>query len=499
MSSIPPSGDVRDQRGETGSAEFSPDDAIDLRDLFIRLMRGLPQIIGLAFLGLALVGGGFLLYSPFQTVTTSTRVSFAFPGFEKGEYPDKSKFQPDDIRAPAIIAEALKRQGLDASSDMQGIIRGAITINGIVPPNVVKERDRVRASGLTPPTYVPDEYTIALDLPRKAALDRQQRISLVNEIVAAYRDSFQRTYGSVPLAFGSAFATLKNADYPEYQIILDKEIGNITDYLATLVVETNEQDAKHQNAQVAQAAAFRSPTTNFSFKDLLEQTALFSQIRLAETLGFIRENGLSRNRSSALIKLDYYARTLDDQERRAVEEEKVVRELLAQGQARPQGYVLGIKSQAVQPRTETPLVDQGLVDSLLANDANNFLIRRALDTGLKVKRIQTEKAQVLSLRDSISSFAKNDEADQTARYAQVEKSLTALETAYNDLIANIRKTYADFAHQQYGDAIRIVDQTRSESLVKPFLAPCAVGLFLGFAAGAGLSLLGVYIGTKRAA
>jgi DNA-directed RNA polymerase beta subunit len=182
-----------------------------------------------------------------------------------------------------------------------------------------------------------------------------------------------------------------------------------------------------------------------------------------------------------------------------VEEEKVVRDLLAQAQAKAQSYVLGIKSQAGQPRSETPLIDQGLIDSLLANDSNNFLVRRALESGLQVRRIQSEKAQVMELRASINSFIKTDAGDQTVLISQIQKSLANLEVAYNDLIGNIRKTFADYAHQQYGDAVRITDETRSDSTLRPILVPSIVGLFLGFAAGAGLSLLGVYIGRSKPA
>src|SRR5579871_6204035 len=84
---------------------------IDLLDIFTRLGRGLGQILGLAMLGAVIAIFGGLATRPWQLVPTSTRVAFAFPGFEKGEYPDHSRFQPDDLRAPGIIAEALKRQG----------------------------------------------------------------------------------------------------------------------------------------------------------------------------------------------------------------------------------------------------------------------------------------------------------------------------------------------------------------------------------------------------
>ncbi len=98
---------------------------IDLHDICRRLGRGLGQIIGLALLGLAIAAVIYLTASMRLPVSTSTRVLFAFPGLEKGEYPDQSKFEPDDLRAPEIIAEALKRQGLDTSGEFQSQIRGA--------------------------------------------------------------------------------------------------------------------------------------------------------------------------------------------------------------------------------------------------------------------------------------------------------------------------------------------------------------------------------------
>jgi len=483
MSSIPPSGDVRDHHAETGSAEFLPDDAIDLRDLFTRLMRGLPQIAGLALLGLFLAAGGFLIYSPYQTISTSTRVSFAFPGFEKGEYPDKSKFQPDDLRAPDVVVEALKRRGLDTSSEFQSKVRAALTIEGIIPPNVIKDRDRLRASGQTPPSYVPDEYSVTLSVPRLFPLSGIQRRQLLNEIVGVYRENFQRTFGDTPLAFGNAFVILKNADFPDYEAVFDKEIRAITSYLTDKSTE---------------AKLFRSATTNRTFSDLLRQTQLFSQIHLNETLGLIHQNGLSRNRKIALVKMNDALRLISDEERRALDEESVVKELLAQTQSHNQNYVLGVKNEASQSRANTPVLDQGVIDSLLANDAYSFLVHRALDAGLKVKLVQADKGLIVEQIENMKSFSKETINDQSAIVTDVLKSTGILETAYLELVDNIKKTHADYSRQQYGDAIRLSDSITTVGLgIRPLMAPAVVGLFLGFAAGAGLSLLGVYFGAKR--
>ena len=383
-----------------------------------------------------------------------------------------------------MVISALNRQKLDASEETQSKIRAALTIEGIIPPDVIKARDRFRATGQNPPAYIPDEYLLTLTLPRKFPLSTQQRGLLLNDIVSAYQEKFQRTYATVPQAFGNAFDALRNADYFEYELILDSEIQGIISYL---------------NQQLEQARAFRSSTTNLSFNDLLRQAESFSQIRLNETLGLIRQNGLSRNRGIAMVKMDYFLRTLGDQEQKAMEDEKVVQDLLTKTQERAQNYVLGIKSQAPQQRPETPILDQGLIDSLLANDANNFLVRQALTAGLEVKRIQAEKAQLLERRKNMEGFLKSAGEDQSAIIAQVQKSLLDLEASYKDLVSNIRKTQADFAKQQFADAIRISMQPITGSLYRSMVVAAAIGGFIGLALGMGLSLLGVYLGGRKPA
>jgi hypothetical protein len=458
------------------------DDMIDLREIILRIFRGLPQTLGLALLGLAITATAYFTASPSLSVSTTSRVVFSFPGYERGQYPDRSKFQPDDLRAPEIIVEALKRLKFDSSEKSQSDIRAALTIEGIIPVNVIKERDRLRAAGQTPPQYLPDEYQLTLALPRNFPLTSRQREQLLNEIVNAYRDKFQRTYSELPSGFGSAFETLKNADFFEYELVLNQEVQNIFAYL---------------NQQVDAAKSFRSQKTNFSFSDLLMQAQLFSQIRLNETLGLIRQNGLSKNRKSAMVKMDYYLRLLEDQESKAIAEEKVVQDLLAKAQDREQNYVLGVKSQVAQSRPEAPILDQGLLNSLLANDAYNFLVRRALDAGLNVKRIQAEKAVLLERRKAMETFLQGDVPDQASVIAEVQRSLADLENSYKELVSNIRRTSEDYQRQQFADAVRISMQAVTGGFYRKLAMAGIAGLGIGGALGLGLSLLGFFVGAKK--
>jgi hypothetical protein len=459
------------------------DDAIDFAELFSRLRQGIPTTLGLGALGLAMSAFALFLAGWFLNVTTESRVIFAFAGYERGEYPDKSKFQPDDLRAPDIVAEALRRLGMDASESSQSKVRAALSVEGLIPANIIKERDKLRAAGQSMRPYIPDEYSISLTLPRKFPLAPQQREQLLNEIVSVYREKFQRTYADLPLAFGNAFAPMEGADYYEYELILSLENQNIDSYLSEMNVT---------------ARSFRSPTTNLSFADLLKQSRLFSQIRLNETLGLIRQNGLSKDRKIALMKMDYYLRTLEDQENKALEEEKVIKGLLAGTQERAQSYVLGVKSQAAQPRTDGPILDQGLIDSLLANDANNFLVRQALEAGLKVKSIQAEKAILAERRKNLQSFEVRSESDQIALVVQLDKSLRELKQAYEVLVENIRKTHKDYQQQQYNDTVRLSMQPITQGFYRSLAMAGIAGLGIGLAAGIGLSLLNL-VGTRKRA
>ena len=479
------------------SQQYNEDDSIDFGELFSRLKRGLPLIAGLSLLGLAIAALAYFATGPLQTVTTSTRVVFSFSGFEKGEYPDKSKFQADDLRSPDIITEALKQKGIEATEVIQSKVRSALSIQGIIPDNIVKERDKLRASGQTPRPYIPDEYVLTLSLPRSFPIAPREREQLLTEIVRAYQENFSRTYLALPLSFGKAFESLNGADYFDYELVLSQESQNITAFL-TLMAGASARSMETDLATMSGASrTFRSPRTNLSFSDLLRENQLFTQIRLNETLGLIRQNGLSKDRKIALLKMDYFLKTLGDEESKAMEEENVVRSLLKQTQERTQNYVLGVKSQAGQQRPDSPIVDQGLVDSLLANDANNFLVRRALDASLKTRAIQSQKAIMQERRNNMETFMKSDVVQKNEALEQFQSSLESLKNVYNHMISDIRLTYEDFQHQQYGDAIRVSMQTHTDSFFRGLAMAGIAGLGVGMAAGLGLALLGIGLGRRR--
>lgn len=455
------------------SASPDTDDAIDFAELAVRLRRGYVMTLGLALLGLAIGLSLGLALTWQQPVASTLRVTFGFPGFEGGTYPNGSKFHPDDVRAPDIVNEAIKRLGLRVEgTDLASKIRGAISVSGLVSPAIIKERDRLRAAGQSLPAYIPDEYEVALSLPRNFPVDVRQRELLLSEIINVYLEKFRRTYVELPPEFGNAFTSLRNADFVEYELILTKEAQSLSALL---------------QQQIEKAKLFRSSTNQLSFQDLLKQTELFTQIRLNDVLGLIYINGLSKDREYALIKMDYYMRTLEDQEQRLTREAEVVTNLLTKTQERSQNYVLATKAQ--QPQGAQPMLDQGFIDTLLANDAYNFLVRRALEAGLAVKRVQSDIAQLEGRRQRMESFTKGEIKDQAAAIANTQKALVELEIAYQELLSKVRATLDDYSRQEFADAIRVSMQAKTQAIFFNLLVGGVLGGGIGLALGLGVSLV----------
>ena len=102
--------------------------------------------------------------------------------------------------------------GIPATYWNIGAVQEDFSVQGIIPDNIVKERDKLRASGQTTRLYVPDEYTLSLAMPRSVAFTTAQRESLLSEILTVYQEKFVRTYVFLPLSFGKAFESLADSD-----------------------------------------------------------------------------------------------------------------------------------------------------------------------------------------------------------------------------------------------------------------------------------------------
>ena len=451
---------------------------------FALLRHGAKQTGGFILLGLLIGAGAVHLNQSHTPAVTTAHVRLSFAGLERGEYPDTSRFQPDDLRRSNLLQAALLKQGLATSPEMITTVQNALSVEGIVPLQVVADRDRTRNTGQPVPWFTPDEYAIRLTESPALKLDASERAKFIEALVEAYQNSFRNTYGELPSNIGRAFERLKSADYVEYEFILNSEVRSIATFLSE---------------RLKQAKTFRSPSTGLSYKDLLEQTELFAQIQLNETLSLIREYGLSRDRELAMLKMQSALRLITEREHLALEQEALVKDLLSLTQGRAQSYVLGVTSDSAQTRTTAPLIERSMVESLIVNDAKNFLVREAMDAGLRVAAAQNDKLKIEEMRDGLRKFIEANESTQAAGLVQAQVAIDNLELNYHQLIDNIRKTQADFAQKHLGEAIRISRAPSTTNKLWPLILYGFFGAFLGFSLGCGLSLLGCQLFERKRA
>lgn len=462
--------------------ESTNDKILDFREIFGRLRRGRVQILALVLIGAAIAPVVYLSTSPFSTETSSIRIVFSFPGFEAGEYPDHSKFQMDDLRSGRYLAGALARQHLNLSAKDTDDISNGLLVAPVIPPEISAEHERLRNSNVGIMPYSPNEFIVSINLPRSFPLSAKQREQLLLDIVDSYKTNFQQTYADAPPTFGDAFKVLAGQDIFNYEYLLNKEFQTMIDFL-----DTRTKDAP----------IFRSRTTGLTFGDLARRTHELVESKVYFIFAQIRKLGYTDNPDGSLRQLQYHISIYKQLALEASDEETFVNGLLAKDQEREQSYVLGIKSQAVQQKQEAPIVDKNLVDSLLANDSFNFLVRTDLDIGIRQRQLQRQ-VDILDQRyEWVAEAAKEPTSDHEREVNAVKDELRSLEPFYLKFVSDIRNEAMDYAQQRFADAIKITDYPRSESLARRIILICAIGAALGCLLGTGLSLLDLCIGKDR--
>jgi len=466
----------------TFSGKGENDEILNLREIVGRLRRGGRLIIALIFIGATVAMVVDLLDSPFSTETTSTRIVFSYPGFAADEYPDHSKFQIDDIRSGRYLADALARQHLKLSAKETEDIATGFLIEPVIPPEIAAQRERLRNSNVAMQPYSPDEFVLSINLPRSFPLSSNQRRQLLLDIIDGYKINFQQTYADTPPTFGAAFDVLAGQDISSYEYVLNKEFQTMIDFL-----DTRSKDAP----------TFRSRSTGLTFGDLARRTHVFEETRLFSILSRIRKLGYTSDPETVLGQIQYHISVYKERLLDATNEENVVNILLAKAQEREQSYVLGIRSQATQQKQDTTTVDKGLIDSLLANDSYNLLIRRSLDIGIHQRQMQSQ-VDILNQRYTwVADAAKAPGSDHEREINAVKEDLRGIESLYLKFVSDIRNEETDYAQQKFADAVKITNYPVSESLYRRIVLICAIGAALGGMLGAGLSILDVPVGKGR--
>lgn len=437
-------------------------ETIDLHELWARLVRGAPRTIGLALLGAALAAAGFFISGSFQTAHTTARVTLSFHGLERGEYPDQSKFQPEDLRAPSIVAEALRRRGV-LDPDLQTRIRDALTISGLTPAS----------SGKEPGAYTPREYSLTLSLPRAFSLSSRDRELFLTELVRTYKEHVQQHYTTLPAGIDWSFDSLAPSAL-SHETSMEREIARAGEFLERLA-------RKHRT--------FRSARSNLGFGELAAQHRVLVETQFADLQALIEDEGINAS-PIALARLDREIRTLKRSEALAIEEEKFILSLLSRIESRPSSaspvnILLGAAAAG----------DPNATGAVLGADANHLLAQRALTAGLRTRQLQSQLALLHDQREAVVAASELSAEQRAVKLARLENVWSKFKVSYRRLIETVRQTYEDFEQQELADAARISVPPSTPGFYRGVGIAALLGLIVGGSLGVGAALLGV--GTDR--
>lgn len=272
---------------------------------------------------IAAVVTAFICAFVYAAVTTHVKktslralVSFNYDGIEKGIDPAGKDFDPNSIKNPAVIEEALTELNIDL--DQLEYVRRGIRLKGIIPKDAY---DRIAiyksvletgsganaaAENILETSYFATQYSVYFDY-NETSLTDSQAVELFNLILDKYNDYFYKTYGYNE-AIGSAVAAIsyEDYDYSEAIDVFSSSIKSLRSYVKTLANEDNTK--------------FRSSVTGYTFNDLYEAINTINDIDLNKCSSYINVNNVTRDKETALAYCEDRIKALNRQKAQYEEE-----------------------------------------------------------------------------------------------------------------------------------------------------------------------------------
>lgn len=351
-----------------------------------------------------------------------TSIEFIYKGIEKGETPDGSLLNSDDIIAPAILAAAVDDAGLgDKVTDISSF-RQAVRVESVETNEYVQlvaaaaDGNTDAANTLRNYTMYPTRFNIVISNPEGYGLSDEQAKLLLDKIVMAYYKDFQKRYSVVNM-FDSEMFVLSRNELLEFTDIYDMYVSSLTSiksYLTTLASE-NPTFTSHKN--------------NTTFNQLVSDLSLLSS-NFDLFNAFIIAKNVWRNADTAKNTLEASKKTVTNN---LAATEKYIQSLKAQIEAIKNELQLGVEA----PSGGQILVNYpsypAVYDTL--NTRLEETTRQVLDYNIQLANIETRLEQITVNSETITS-----EEDKAA----AAQSISTLETQASALVAKINSTIEDY-------------------------------------------------------
>lgn len=245
-------------------------------------------------------------------------VSFNYDGIEKGLDPAGKDFDPNSIKNPSVIEDALTE--LDLDLEQLEYVRRGIKLEGITPKDA---DDRITlyksildkgngnnlngaAEQVLETSYFATQYRVFFDY-NETDLTDAQAVELFNTILDKYDDYFYKVYGYNE-SIGNAVAAIDYNDY-DYSEAIDVFSSNISSLRSYV-----------KNLESTDKTKFRSTVTGYTFNDLYQALNTVSSIDLDNCSSYVNVNNVTKDKDAALAYCEYRIKALNRQKAQYEEE-----------------------------------------------------------------------------------------------------------------------------------------------------------------------------------
>lgn len=394
---------------------------------FSAIIRNLKRYLSVWLLVSVIVGGLIAGVSVFFRTTSITPVraivSFTHEGIEKGKNPDGTDFDPNQLKSPDVIDEALKACNMEL--DLLEPVRRGIEIEGIIPENAYQRMNTYKnvyenasngqlsaAQAMLDVSWVSTQYNVQFNY-KDAGLSRSDAVQILNAMLDAYRDYFFRKYGYNE-AFGNNLGAMDYTDYDYAQAVdmFRTQLKSLNRYVSSISAEDTSR--------------FRSTETGYTFADLKDAISSVQSLDLDLISSYLNVNNVSKDKERLQT---YYEWRIENLEL----ERKTNKEALAAVEAAFEAYE---KDQVIVFSDSV-----ANTETTVSSEEYDRLINRRLsaqaDLSETDQNIEYYKQRLATLKKSNSTASKS-------KSERIEKDLAKLKTKIDNLIDMVNKTADDY-------------------------------------------------------
>lgn len=435
--------------------DVQEEEGIDLKELILKIIKGkkvIAFITLLAFVVSTIGLGVYTLVGKEDKGVASLIVAFNYDGIDKGLDPMGKTFDPSEMKYAEIIDKTIQSLNLQEKNLTVEDIRSNISIDGIVPQDVMEriliinkmaEKDPSRLQELNDLEYHPVQYRLSLTVEKSWKLSQSEAKEILNSIIENYKEYFIAKYADTS-ALSTAVTKIdfERYDYPEYAMLAESQLQVIRSYL---------------EAKATKAPDFRSKETQMTFGDILSQLEILESIDLNSIQALINSFVLTKDSDKLIATYENRILKLQLDVAKNEQQAKSLREQADTYKKDSNIMIMGDGTGTTVPMTEPSQTYDKLVEQVAAKTVAATSMKSDIDYYTQlVKRLRNNAISIENADGTTTTTTGITPANKEKYSKQVESQITTLSEEIDDLInLTIKTTEEYFQTEVFKDGVKV--------------------------------------------